>query len=78
MTQRDQPHCGQTDATVNIPQRQHCDNASDTSLIENNRVAPEWGCNPFLSDSTVFLKKCVTSIIAVLTRCYRAKITVTF
>ena len=28
--------------------RQHCDDASDTVFIENNRVAPEWGCNPFL------------------------------
>ena len=26
-------------------QRQRCDDASDTGLIENNGVTPEWGCN---------------------------------
>ena len=35
-------------------QHQRCNNTSYTVLIENNRVALEWGCNPFLGDSIVF------------------------
>ena len=33
--------------------RQLCKDASDSVLIENNGVATEWDCNPFLSDSIV-------------------------
>ena len=33
---------------------QICDDASDTVLIENNGVAPDWGCNTFSSDIIVF------------------------
>ena len=35
-------------------QRQPCDDQCDSVLIENNGVAPDWVCNPFSSDSTVF------------------------
>ena len=48
-------------------QRQRCDDACDFVLIENNIVAPEWVCNPFSSDSIVFNKNRITSVIAVLT-----------
>ena len=48
-------------------QRQHCDDACDSALIENNRVAPEWVCNPFSSNSTVFNEDRITSVIAALT-----------
>ena len=48
-------------------QRQHCDDACDSVLIENNRVAPEWSCNPFSSNSTVFNENRITSVIAALT-----------
>ena len=48
-------------------QRQCCDDTSDTSLIEYNGVAPEWGCNPFWSDSTDFNENCVASVITALT-----------
>ena len=44
--------------------RQLCDDASDSVLIENNGVAPEWGCYPFLSDSTDFNENRITSVIA--------------
>ena len=40
------------------------DDASDTVLIENNGVAPEWGCNPFSSNSIVFNENSITSLIA--------------
>ena len=48
--------------------RQLCDDVSDTVLIENNRVAPEWGCNPFSNDSIVFNKNIIASIIAELSQ----------
>ena len=40
--------------------------AYDSVLIENNRVAPEWVCNPFSSDSTVFNETRIASVIAAL------------
>ena len=49
-------------------QRQRCDDACDSVLIENNRVAPEWDCNPFSSDSTVFNEYRIASVKAALTR----------
>ena len=49
-------------------QYQRCNNASYTVLIENNRVAPEWGCNPFLSDSIVFNEDIVASVITELSQ----------
>ena len=33
--------------------QQLCDDASNTVLIENNGVAPDWSCYPFLSNSIV-------------------------
>ena len=33
--------------------RQLCRDASNSGLIEDNRVAPGWGCNPFSSDSSM-------------------------
>ena len=47
---------------------QRCDDACDSVLIEINRVAPEWVCNPFSSDSTVFNEYRIASVIAALTR----------
>ena len=44
--------------------RQLWDDASNSVLIENNGVAPEWGCNPFSSDSIVFNKNRIANIIA--------------
>ena len=38
------------------------DNASDTVLIENNGVVPEWGCNPFRV-TLVFNENSITSVI---------------
>ena len=49
-------------------QRQCCDDANDTVLIENNGVAPEWSCNPFSSDSITFNESSITSIIAELSQ----------
>ena len=46
--------------------RQLCNEACDSVLIENNRVAPEWGCNPFSSDSTDFNENRITSVITEL------------
>ena len=40
--------------------RQLSDDASDTVLIENDGVAPDWGCNPFLSDSILFNENSIT------------------
>ena len=40
--------------------------ASDSVLIENNGVAPEWGCNPFSSDSIVFIENRIASVVAAL------------
>ena len=36
--------------------RQLWDDAGDSVLIESNGVAPEWGCNPFSSDSIVTVR----------------------
>ena len=47
--------------------RQRCDDTSDTVLVENSGVAPEWDCNPFLSNSIVFNENRIVSIIAELT-----------
>ena len=46
--------------------RQLCDDARDTVLIENNVVAPDWGCNLFLSNSIIFNENNITSVIAEL------------
>ena len=46
--------------------RQLCDGISDTVLIENNGVTPEWGCNPFWMDCIVFNQSSIASVIAVL------------
>ena len=46
--------------------RQFCDDTRDSVLFENNEIAPEWGCNPFLSDSIVFNKNRIASIITEL------------
>ena len=35
--------------------------------METNTVAPEWGCNPFWSNSIVFNEICIASIIVGLT-----------
>ena len=42
---------------------QLCDGACDAVLIENIGVAPEWGCNPFSSDSIVFNENSIASVI---------------
>ena len=47
--------------------RQLCDDARDSVLIENNGVAPEWVCNQFSSDFTVFNENGIASVIATLT-----------
>ena len=47
--------------------RQLCNDASDSVLTENNGVAPEYGCNPFSSDSIVFNENRVTRVMAELT-----------
>ena len=46
--------------------RQLYNDASDTVLIENNEVAPDWGCNPFSSDSIIFNENSIASVIAEL------------
>ena len=38
-------------------------NKSATTL-ENNGVTPEWGCNPFSSNSIVFNENSIASVIA--------------
>ena len=43
--------------------RQYRDDASNTVLIEHNGATPEWGCNPFLSDSIVSNENIIASII---------------
>ena len=45
-----------------------CDDASDTVFIENNGVTPEWGYNPFSSDSIVFNENIIASVIAELSQ----------
>ena len=42
-------------------------NVSDSVLIENNGVTPEWGCNPFSSNSIVFNENNIASVIRVVT-----------
>ena len=49
---------------------QLCDDPSNSVLIENDRIAPEWGCNPFSSDSIVFNENRITSAIAELSQCW--------
>ena len=34
---------------------------SDTALIENNGIPPDWGCNPFWSDSIVTVRNVVAA-----------------
>ena len=41
--------------------RQRCDDTSNSVLIENNGVPPDWGCN-----STIFNENSVASVIAEL------------
>ena len=48
-------------------QRQCCDDTCNSVLTENNRVTPDWVCNSFSSDSTVFNENSFTSVIATLT-----------
>ena len=48
-------------------QRQRCDYACDSVLIENSRVAWKWVANPFWSNSIVFNENRIASIITVLT-----------
>ena len=43
---------------------QLCDDANNPFLIEKNGVTPEWGCNPFSSDSIVLNKNRIGSVIA--------------
>ena len=38
---------------------QLCNDISDSVLIENNGVTPEWGCNSFSSDSIVFIENII-------------------
>ena len=46
--------------------QQFCDDASDTVLIENSGVTPEWGCNPFSGDYIVFNENSIACMIAEL------------
>ena len=48
--------------------QQLCNDACDSVLIENNGVAPEWGCNLFSSDSTNFNENRIASVIAELSQ----------
>ena len=41
-------------------------NASDTALIDNNGVAPNWDCNPFWSDSIQALFSTRAVLLALL------------
>ena len=50
--------------TLSVILHQCCHDASDTSIIENNEVAPEWGFNPFWSNSIIFNERSVAGIIA--------------
>ena len=47
---------------------QLCDDACDSVLIENNGVAPEWGCNLFSSDSNVFNENRIASVLTELSQ----------
>ena len=51
--------------------QQLCDDTSHTVLIENNGVAPEWGCYQFLSDSIVFNENSITSVITEFSQHWR-------
>ena len=48
--------------------RQYCDDTSDTALIENNEVAPDWDCYSFWSDSIVFNESSIANVIAALSQ----------
>ena len=48
-------------------QRQCCNDACDSVLIENSGVACKWVVNPFWSDTTVFNENRIASVIAGLT-----------
>ena len=43
--------------------------ASNIALIENNGVAPDWGCDPFSNDSILFNDNSIISIIEELSQC---------
>ena len=60
------PHLHQVSAST---LQQLCDGASNTVLIENNVVVPEWGCNPFPGDFVVFGENIITSVNAELLQC---------
>ena len=49
-------------------QRQRCNDASNTGLIENNAVTPKWVATPFWSDSIVFNEKRIASVITELSQ----------
>ena len=49
--------------------QQLIDDATNSVLIENNGVTPEWTCNPFLSDSIVFDENRIASVIVELSQC---------
>ena len=44
--------------------------ASDSVLIENNGVTPDWDCNQFSSDTDVFNENRIASIITELSQCW--------
>ena len=44
-------------------QQQLCNDTSNSVLIENNGVIPEWTCNPFPSDTVVFNENRIASFI---------------
>ena len=46
--------------------RDHCDDACNSVLIENNIVTPDWVYNPFSSDSTVFNENRIASVITAM------------
>ena len=48
------------------PMWQLCNDASNSVLIQNNRVTPDLGCNPFWRNSIVCNENRITSIIAEL------------
>ena len=52
---------------------QSCGDAiyTNTGVIENNGVSPDWGCNPFSSDSISFNENRITSVITEFSLCWR-------
>ena len=46
--------------------RQLCNDAHHSVLIENNGLAPDWGCNAFSSNCIVFKENRIASIITEL------------